>query len=73
MKLKKKETKMEMPQSFLEKRTKLSWEEMQSQIEKQGLKKDHSAAFSPWDPSHMQSPYPSTIADPKKYLLAGTR
>ena len=60
-------------QSFLEGRTKQPQEEIQGQIEEQGLKKDHSEALSPGDPPHMQPLYPSTIADAKKYLLTGTR
>ena len=39
MKLKKKEGQNMMSQSFLGGRTKHSWEEIQEQIEKQGLKK----------------------------------
>ena len=60
-------------QSLFEGRPKHSWEEIQGQIEEQGLKKDYSETASPWDPPHMQPPNPSTIADAKKCLLEGTR
>ena len=48
-------------------------EKIQGQIEEQRLKKRSTETASPGEPSHMHSPKPSTIADAKKCLLAGTR
>ena len=64
---------MGIPQSFLEGRTKHSGEEIQGQIEKQGLKNRSFRDCLTGDPHHMQPPYPITIADAKKCLLAETR
>jgi len=36
-------------------------------------RKGHPVTASPGNPSHMQSPYPVTIADVKKSLLTGAR
>ena len=56
-----------MPKTFLERRKKLSWEEIQGQIEVQGLKERAPRKVkenaSPQDPPHMQPPNPSTNAN----------
>ena len=63
---------MWMSLSFLEERTKYSWEKIH-QIEEQELKKGSTKAASPGEPLYMQPPNPNTITDAKKCLLAGTR
>ena len=72
MKLKKKED-QNVDVSVLLRRENKAGEKIQGQIEEQGLKKRSTEIASPGELPHMQPPNPSTIADPKKYLLAGTR
>ena len=62
-----------MNASVLLRRKNKTGEEIQGQIEEQGLKKRSTETASPGEPPHIQPPNPSIIADAKKCLLTGTR
>jgi hypothetical protein len=60
-----------MLQSFSERGTKYSWEEIWRQSVEQRLKERPSEIAPPVHPSHVQSPNPDSIVDVKKCLLTG--
>ena len=72
MKFKKKED-QNVDASVLLRRENKTREEIQGQIEEQGLKKRSTETASPGESPHIQPPNPSATADAKKYLMAGSR
>jgi hypothetical protein len=60
-----------MLQSFFERGTKYSWEEIQRAVWSRDWKNDHQETVPPWDPFHIQSLNPDTIANAKKCFLTG--